>query len=354
MTAAVQGSPQSVAAGRGERHSSAADPLGDCEVRGRQLLLQPTHISRPARQTQTSHRSHRLHKLSHRSNGSHRSATDEQVSHTSQTQVTITYNKEQSHVTKKVTYVIKKSYMSQRTVAQVTFTRHNSTTATPSAGHLATAVSQVKQDKPKVNKTPVTPSTPSNATDGRLCLTLPACPAHQSACGPVTAAGRRSPSRLAVRRVTLFCSCPISCRLLTSSRWTAQLSTRSDRQLGTENILTVTRHCREHGTDGTGKCNWPELIGNYTVDSPLTRAPLGYFYNAPHWGGGAISSPTGGGGYFEPTPLISETTGPILKIQPAFKSPGKTVEGKQILLTSGSRVTSQVRSKSKCSTFWAW
>ena len=63
----------------------------------------------------------------------------------------------------------------------------------------------------------------------------------------------------------------------------------------------------------------------------LTRAPLGYFYNAPHWGG-----------YFEP-PLISETTGPILKIQAAFESPGKTVEGKQILLTSGSRVTSQVR-----------
>ena len=48
----------------------------------------------------------------------------------------------------------------------------------------------------------------------------------------------------------------------------------------------------------------------------LTRAPLGYFYNAPHWG--AISSP----------PLISETTGPILKIQAAFESPGKTVEGK--------------------------
>ena len=48
----------------------------------------------------------------------------------------------------------------------------------------------------------------------------------------------------------------------------------------------------------------------------LTRAPLGYFYNAPHWGGGeAISSP----------PLISETTGPILKIQAAFESPGKTV-----------------------------
>ena len=28
----------------------------------------------------------------------------------------------------------------------------------------------------------------------------------------------------------------------------------------------------------------PQRIG-------LTRAPLGYFYNAPHWGGGAISSP---------------------------------------------------------------
>ena len=77
----------------------------------------------------------------------------------------------------------------------------------------------------------------------------------------------------------------------------------------------------------------------------LTRAPLGYFYNAPHWGGG---------GLFRAPPLISETTGPILKIQAAFESPGKTVEGKQILLTSGSRVTSQVRSKSKCSTFRAW
>ena len=78
----------------------------------------------------------------------------------------------------------------------------------------------------------------------------------------------------------------------------------------------------------------------------LTSAPLGYFYNAPHWGGGLFRAP--------PPPLISETTGPILKIQAAFESPGKTVEGKQILLTSGSRVTSQVRSKSKCSTFRAW
>ena len=76
----------------------------------------------------------------------------------------------------------------------------------------------------------------------------------------------------------------------------------------------------------------------------LARAPLGYFYNAPHWGGGAISSP----------PLISETTGPIVKIQAAFESAGKTAKRKQILLNSGSRVTSQVRSKSKYSTFRVW
>ena len=85
--------------------------------------------------------------------------------------------------------------------------------------------------------------------------------------------------------------------------------------------------------------------GARNIYNRLTRAPLGYFYNAPHWGGG---------GLFRAPPLISETTGPILKIQTAFESPGKTVEGKQILLTSGSRVTSQVRSKSKCSTFRAW
>ena len=75
-------------------------------------------------------------------------------------------------------------------------------------------------------------------------------------------------------------------------------------------------------------------------------------YPAPHWGI-FITRPTGGG-LFRAPPLISETTGPILKIQTAFERPGKTVEGKQILLTSGSRVTSQVRSKSKCSTFRAW
>ena len=87
------------------------------------------------------------------------------------------------------------------------------------------------------------------------------------------------------------------------------------------------------------------LVTSASKIAMLTRAPLGYFYNAPHWGGG---------GLFRAPPLISETTGPILKIQAAFESPGKTVEGKQVLLTSGSRVTSQVRSKSKCSTFRAW
>ena len=88
------------------------------------------------------------------------------------------------------------------------------------------------------------------------------------------------------------------------------------------------------------------IVANHLIliEQILTRAPLGYFYNAPYWGGGLFRAP----------PLISETTGPILKIQAAFESPGKTVEGKKNLLTSGSRVTSQVRSKSKCSTFRAW
>ena len=56
----------------------------------------------------------------------------------------------------------------------------------------------------------------------------------------------------------------------------------------------------------------------------FTRAPLRYFYNAPH-----------GGGLFRAPLLISETTGPIVKIQTAFESPGKTVEGKQIYWPRG-------------------
>ena len=69
---------------------------------------------------------------------------------------------------------------------------------------------------------------------------------------------------------------------------------------------------------------------------PLTRAPLGSVYNTPYWGGGgAIHSP----------PPNSETTGPIVKIQTASDSPGKTVERNLISLTSRSPMTSQVRSK---------
>ena len=68
----------------------------------------------------------------------------------------------------------------------------------------------------------------------------------------------------------------------------------------------------------------------------LTRAPLGYFYNVPHWGGG----------YFEP-PLISEITGPILKNQAAFESPGKNCRGKTNFIDLGvtSDVTGQVKVK---------
>ena len=42
----------------------------------------------------------------------------------------------------------------------------------------------------------------------------------------------------------------------------------------------------------------------------LTRAPLGSWYNTPHWGGGL----------FRPPLLISETTGPIFKFQTAIES----------------------------------
>ena len=75
--------------------------------------------------------------------------------------------------------------------------------------------------------------------------------------------------------------------------------------------------------------------------SLLTRALLGYFHNATYWGGGLFIAP----------PLISETTGPIFKIQTASDSPGKVVERKNFLVTSRSPMTSQVRSKSKCLTF---
>ena len=74
----------------------------------------------------------------------------------------------------------------------------------------------------------------------------------------------------------------------------------------------------------------------------LTRAWQGYFYNA-----------TGrGGGYFLPH-RNSGTTGRIYKIQTAFDRSGEFVEVNLMLLTSGSLMTSQVRSKSKCLTIWS-
>ena len=48
----------------------------------------------------------------------------------------------------------------------------------------------------------------------------------------------------------------------------------------------------------------------------LTRALLGYFYNAPHLGGVL---------FIAPPPPNSETTGPIFEIQKLCDSPGKLV-----------------------------
>ena len=70
-------------------------------------------------------------------------------------------------------------------------------------------------------------------------------------------------------------------------------------------------------------------------------------YPAPWWGL-FITRPGGGGAFFRPPPRISETTGRISKIQTAFESPVKFVEGNPISLTSGSPMTAQVRSKIKC------
>ena len=130
------------------------------------------------------------------------------------------------------------------------------------------------------------------------------------------------------------------------TKWYGQRQRRNDlpAQLA-PNSFVVNSNFSEAWVNSAGRSNISSIFQHGLQDGylSLTRAPLGYFYNAPHWGG-----------LFRAPPLISETTGPILKIQAAFESPGKTVEGKQILLTSGSRVTSQVRSKSKCSTYRAW
>ena len=70
----------------------------------------------------------------------------------------------------------------------------------------------------------------------------------------------------------------------------------------------------------------------------LNRAWKGYFHNT-----------TDRGAIFAPPPQNSGTTGPIYKIQTAFDRYGKFVTENLILLTLGSTMTSQIRSKSKCS-----
>ena len=62
-----------------------------------------------------------------------------------------------------------------------------------------------------------------------------------------------------------------------------------------------------------------------------------FFYNALHWGGGLFRAP----------PLISESTGPIVKIQAAFESPGKNRRRKTNFIDLGvtNDVTGQVKVK---------
>ena len=70
----------------------------------------------------------------------------------------------------------------------------------------------------------------------------------------------------------------------------------------------------------------------------LTRAWQGYLNNTTDWGGG----------YFLPPPEFRNYWSDlqIYKIQTAFNRPGKFLEISLMLLTSGSPMTSQVRSKS--------
>ena len=74
----------------------------------------------------------------------------------------------------------------------------------------------------------------------------------------------------------------------------------------------------------------------------LTRAWQGYFYNATDRGGGLFCPPQNSG-----------TTCRICKNQKVFDRSGQFVVGNLMLLTSGSLMTSQVRSKSKCLTIWS-
>ena len=88
-----------------------------------------------------------------------------------------------------------------------------------------------------------------------------------------------------------------------------------------------------------GKINVKFYLLQVVLGLWLTRALLGYFYNAPHWG--AIHSPLPN----------SEAIVQIFELQRPCDSPGKFVERKKILMTSESSMTSQVRSNKKCLTF---
>ena len=63
----------------------------------------------------------------------------------------------------------------------------------------------------------------------------------------------------------------------------------------------------------------------------------------------SVTRLTRGGGLFPP-PQNSGATGRIYKLQTAFDRSGKCVRANLMLLTSGSLMTSQARSKSKCLT----
>ena len=73
---------------------------------------------------------------------------------------------------------------------------------------------------------------------------------------------------------------------------------------------------------------WPECS-----PSPHPCDRLCFCWPAPHWGI-FITRPTGGLFRALP-PLISETTGPTLKIQAVFESPGKTAKGNKFYWPRG-------------------
>ena len=91
------------------------------------------------------------------------------------------------------------------------------------------------------------------------------------------------------------------------------------------------------------KCpNTVRLSGNTFNPQPHWR----HFPNGHHWGGGLFRAP--------PPPSELRNYRTDSKHSSGIRKPWKHSRGTHILLASGSRVPSQVRSKSKCSTFPAW